>query len=248
MRMFPKVRALCQRVRRPTISVLIGMCLIAPAGAFVVYGGETAADEFEGKLTPVEIGTAQARDAVAMAWRQGVLDRERLRASKKFAARFRIPADLADDIYWAATKERIDPHLAYNLVLAESSFRSGAVSSKGAVGLTQVKPSTATWLFPGTRQVDLLSPRYNLRVGFRYLRRLLDTYGDANLALLAYNRGPARVDSLLSVGENPENGYAEYVLEHDVTRHLEFVSSGHDAAKQPEPQDSVRDAKVTSSS
>jgi Transglycosylase SLT domain len=234
MRMFPKVRALCEKVRRPTISILVGLGLIAPAGALMLFKGETSAKVVTVRLTPVEIGTAQARDAVAMAWRQGVLDRERLSASARYAARFRIPADLADDIYWAATKERIDPHLAYRLVLAESSFRSAAISSKGAVGLTQVKPSTATWLFPGTRHEDLLAPRFNLRVGFRYLRRLLDTYGDANLALLAYNRGPARVDSLLSVGEDPENGYADLVLTGDRTRHEEFVAA-RKAAKSEEP-------------
>jgi soluble lytic murein transglycosylase-like protein len=205
---------------------------IAPAGVFVANAGQTSADIVTDELTPVEIGTAQARDAVAMAWRQGVLDRERLRASGKYAKRFRIPADLADDIYWAATKERIDPHLAYRLVLAESSFRTTAVSSKGAIGLTQVKPSTAVWLIPGTREQDLLSPRYNLRVGFRYLRRLMDTYGDADLALLAYNRGPARVDSLLSAGQDPENGYTDLVMTGDRTRHLEFV----EAKKQAESE------------
>jgi len=240
MRKFPKVRALCENVRRPTISILVGLGLIAPAGALMLFEGATSARIVTDRLTSVEMGTAQARDAVATAWRQGVLDRERLHASARYAASFRIPADLADDIYWAATKERIDPHLAYRLVLAESSFRSAAVSSKGAVGLTQVKPSTATWLFPGARHEDLLAPRFNLRVGFRYLRRLLDTYGDANLALIAYNRGPARVDSLLSAGEDPENGYSDLVLTGDRTRHVEFMAARR-TVKSEEPMDDRQD-------
>ncbi len=52
----------------------------------------------------------------------------------------------------------------------------------------------------------------NLRLGFGYLRMLLDRYGDTRLALLAYNRGPGTVEGLLAAGEDPENGYAERVL------------------------------------
>ncbi len=223
MRTFPKVRALCQRVRRPTITLLVGLGLIAPAGAFMwVDGGAGAVDVTQ---EPQRIAEAQARDAVATAWRQAVLDHERLQRSGQFAASFGIPAGLADDISWAAAKERIDPHLAFRLVRAESGFAAAAVSSVGAVGLTQVKPSTARWLFPGTRREELLEPRFNLRVGFRYLRRLIDTYGDPELALLAYNRGPTRVDSLLSSGADPHNGYAEMVLTGDRTRHAEFVAA-----------------------
>jgi soluble lytic murein transglycosylase-like protein len=173
----------------------------------------------------------QARDAVSMAWRQSILDRDRVKQSGQYAARFNIPVGLADDIHWAAKQERIDPHLAFRLVRAESSFRSGAVSPVGALGLTQVMPATGRWLFPGSDREDLMEPRFNLRVGFRYLRRLLDTYGDPNLALLAYNRGPARVDSLISAGADPANGYTEMVLTGDHTRHAEFVAARREASE-----------------
>jgi len=237
---FPKVRALCQSVRRPTITMLVGFGLIAPAGAFVMYGGEAAATNtktvLETGVDEVVEAEEQARDAVVMAWRQSVLDRERVRVSGQYAVRFRIPLDLADDIHWAARKERIDPHLAYRLVRAESSFRARAISPVGALGLTQVMPATATWLFPDASQEDLLEPRFNLRVGFRYLRYLLDTYDDATLALLAYNRGPGRVDSLLSAGEDPANGYPELVLTGDRTKHAEFVAAKRAAAEAAEEQ------------
>lgn len=222
MHRFPKVWALCRSVRRPTITIFIGLGLIASAGAFVTY---PEPEDKQVVPAPETEAAAQARDAVATAWRQGILDRERMKLSAKFAARFRIPLDLADDIHWAARKERIDPWLAFRLVGVESSFRPAAVSPVGAVGLTQVMPSTARWLFPDTDHDDLFDARFNLRVGFRYLRRLMDTYGDPNLALLAYNRGPARVDSLLQVGVDPANGYAEAVLTGDRTRHLDFVDA-----------------------
>ncbi|HUF67244.1 MAG TPA: lytic transglycosylase domain-containing protein [Longimicrobiales bacterium] len=231
MRTNPKVRALCQRVRRPTIGILAGFGLIAPASAFVVY------DDPDVEIVVVDVDPAAellARETVVAAWRQGVIDRERQQVSRKFAERFRIPADLADDIYWAAVKERIDPQLAFRLVRAESSFKPSAVSPVGAVGLTQVMPATANWLFPGTRRDDLMVPRFNLRVGFRYLRHLLDTYDDPHLALLAYNRGPGRVDSLIDAGEDPGNGYPELVLTGDRTRHAAFVASTRAAAAVPD--------------
>ena len=76
----------------------------------------------------------------------------------------------------AATRERIDPQLAFRLVSVESSFRSYAVSPVGAVGLTQVMPETANWLFPGTRKEDLLVDKNDLQKTF-VLRRILNPMG-----------------------------------------------------------------------
>ena len=59
----------------------------------------------------------------------------------------------------------------------------------------------------------MLEPKTNLRVGFRYLRRLIrDFDGDVRLALLAYNRGEGTVSRLLRRGRDPENGYSGKVL------------------------------------
>ena len=91
-------------------------------------------------------------------------------------------------------------------------------------------PSTADWLVPGTRAEDLFDARYNLRVGFRYLRKLIDTYRDARLALLAYNRGPATVDALVEAGVDPSNGYAHFVLTGDRTPLLEYLERRREAA------------------
>ena len=61
----------------------------------------------------------------------------------------------------------------------------------------------------------------NLRLGFRFLRTLLDKYhGNVKLALLAYNRGPDRVDAILRDGGDPDNGYPRLVLRKNwKTRH-----------------------------
>jgi soluble lytic murein transglycosylase-like protein len=96
----------------------------------------------------------------------------------------------------------------------------------GAVGLTQLLPSTARWMAPGTTRSDLMTPETNLRVGFQYLRYLMDKYGgDEKLALTAYNRGPGTVSKLLARGKNPDNGYAEKVLTGRSALHVRLMNA-----------------------
>jgi len=126
---------------------------------------------------------------------------------------FKVSPTLALQIHAAAVANRIDPKIAFGLVRAESGFRNGATSHVGAIGLTQLMPATARWLQRGVTRSDLRDPEVNLRIGFRYLRDLIDKYeGDTELALTAYNRGPGTVDRVLKRGGNPDNGYADMVL------------------------------------
>jgi soluble lytic murein transglycosylase-like protein len=138
---------------------------------------------------------------------------DRLTAIVSQSARHDIPADLASAIYDTALEEGVEPKLAFSLVRVESRFTDDAVSSAGAVGLTQVMPSTAFWLDPDIGYEDLFRGDTNLRLGFRYLHRMIRQYhGQLDLALLAYNRGPTRVDSIIRAGGNPSNGYERAVL------------------------------------
>ncbi|HET6230485.1 MAG TPA: lytic transglycosylase domain-containing protein [Longimicrobiaceae bacterium] len=126
---------------------------------------------------------------------------------------YRVTPSLAQDIHAAAVESGIDPEVAFGLVKAESSFKSSATSHVGAIGLTQLMPSTARWMEPGTTRSDLRDPETNLRIGFKYLAKLMDRYdGDTRLALTAYNRGPGTVDRVLRRGGDPDNGYADMVL------------------------------------
>ncbi|HEX8432196.1 MAG TPA: transglycosylase SLT domain-containing protein [Longimicrobium sp.] len=146
---------------------------------------------------------------------------ERLREITAYSARYQIPADLAANIQDIARAEGIEPDLAFGLVRAESEFNRHAVSPVGAVGLTQLMPSTAKYFrVKGTTRHDLHDRDTNLRIGFRYLKTLVDKYdGDVRLALLAYNRGPDRVDQLVRRGIDPNNGYVEMVLRKKPGRH-----------------------------
>ena len=125
---------------------------------------------------------------------------------------YKVSSKLAQDIYDLALDAEIDPEVAFGLIRAESGFRTSATSPVGAVGLMQLMPATASWMEPGVSRSKLRDPDTNLRVGFKYLRYLMDKYnGDEKLALLAYNRGPGTVDKALKRGRNPDNGYADFV-------------------------------------
>lgn len=141
------------------------------------------------------------------------LQLDRAEAVMEFSGRYDIPADLAGAVYDISLAEGIEPGLAFRLVSVESRFDLRAHSSAGALGLTQVLPSTARLYEPGLTNDQLYERETNLRLGFRYLHDLLTRYDD-NLerALLAYNRGPSKVQDLLRAGVNPSNGYAQSVM------------------------------------
>jgi len=93
-------------------------------------------------------------------------------------------------IWQASKRHRVDGLLVASIVEAESGFAPDAVSRKGAVGLMQLLPSTGE--IYGAR--DLHDPHVNLEVGSRYLAWLLREFdGDVEMALAAYNAGPAAV-------------------------------------------------------
>ena len=96
----------------------------------------------------------------------------------------------------AATKHRIDPDFLSSVIQAESGFNVRAVSKKGAQGLMQLMPQTATEL--GVN--DSFNPSLNVDAGSRYLRDLFARYNyDAIKALAAYNAGPHRVEQYKGV-------------------------------------------------
>jgi len=91
----------------------------------------------------------------------------------------------------SGTNNGVDPLLLYSVMHQESSFKSHAVSPKGARGLMQLMPGTA--MRYGV--TNIFDPRQNIEGGARYLRFLLDRFdGDVNLALAGYNAGEGAVE------------------------------------------------------
>ena len=127
----------------------------------------------------------------------------------------------------AAERHEVDGLLLAAVVETESRFRPAAVSPRGAVGLMQVLPSTGAMY----GRSDLSDPHVNLDVGSRYLRRLLRDYdGDLELALAAYNAGPAAVERYGGVPPFRETrNYVKRVLR----RYEEHQRSLDDSALAP---------------
>ncbi len=115
----------------------------------------------------------------------------------------RFPLAFHPEIQNAANQQQLDPALIFGLIRQESAFDEFAGSSAGAIGLLQLKPSTAKQIAnelnePWTNDFNLLLPEVNIKYASRYFKKLLDRYnGHYALALAAYNAGPNRVKNWL---------------------------------------------------
>jgi hypothetical protein len=96
-----------------------------------------------------------------------------------------------DNLIWKiAPKYSLDPFLLKGMIWKESTFNPKIISSKGAIGLTQLLPATAKEM----GVVNPYVPQQNIEGGAKYLKLLIDRYqGDIRVALGAYNWGPGNV-------------------------------------------------------
>lgn len=90
----------------------------------------------------------------------------------------------------AARETSVDSSLIHSVIRVESAGNARAESRAGARGLMQLIDSTAKDY--GVKRV--FDPKENILGGSRYLRDLIDRFGDTRLALAAYNAGPANVE------------------------------------------------------
>src|SRR5262247_3308888 len=117
------------------------------------------------------------------------------------------PADTARyaaEIKAAAERYGVSERLVHAVIRVESAFNPKAVSVKGAQGLMQLMPETASML--GVR--NSFDPQQNIDGGVRHLRGLIDRFGnDLPLALAAYNAGEKAVISNRGIPPYPETRY-----------------------------------------
>lgn len=121
------------------------------------------------------------------------------------------------EILAAAQRHGINPAVVAAVMRVESSFRPRARSHAGARGLMQLMPATAARF--GVAVDELYDPERNLEAGVRYLRFLLDRFGnDPVRVFAAYNAGENAVERY--GGVPPYRETRDYVRK--VMRHLGF--------------------------
>ncbi len=132
------------------------------------------------------------------------------------------------DLKKYSSSNGLDPFLVASLIRQESEFNPDAISHANAWGLMQVLPSTGKKLARSMKvrysNEQLLTPNYNLQLGTRYFRELVDHFnGKVEYALAAYNAGTDRVESWLSNGKYRDA--QEFVESIPFTETREYVQS-----------------------
>ena len=139
--------------------------------------------------------------------------------------RVRVPTERDYDhlILEVAALHGVEPGLVKAVIAAESNFKPQAVSRVGAQGLMQLMPATAAELGVD-RPFGVVE---NIDGGVRYLRAMLDRFGDVARALAAYNAGPGAVDRHRGVPPYPETrAYIKRVLEYHRRYQADFDRPG----------------------
>ena len=120
-------------------------------------------------------------------------------------------------VYEESAHHGLDYRLILALMKIESNFQDDAVSSKGARGLLQVKPSVAKFIardagitWDGHRTLD--EPDSNIKIGVHFFSQLIKDFKNINVALRAYNMGPTRMKELSQDNIQSTGGFPGLVM------------------------------------
>jgi soluble lytic murein transglycosylase-like protein len=140
-----------------------------------------------------QLATADVKIVIGPSGRKVIVNEDLAQRARRLSNRLVPVPDRGLEPLIARHSERqnLDPRLVRAVIQAESGYNLRALSNKGAMGLMQLMPATAS----------LLNVRHpydaddNLRGGTAYLRSLLDRFaGSLELAVAAYNAGPGAVE------------------------------------------------------
>ena len=110
------------------------------------------------------------------------------------SAQVPTPDDICRELEQSAAENALPVEFFARVIWQESRFDVQAVSPKGAAGIAQFMPATASW----HGLADPFDPVEALRHSAAYLRELQNRFGNLGLAAAAYNAGPARVSAWLT--------------------------------------------------
>ena len=142
---------------------------------------------------------------------------------------FCFPEPWWETIKAESAKNNLDPYLVASLIRQESEFNPSVVSYANAYGLMQLLPSVGKAMareegMSHFQTFQLLDPETNIRLGTRYLRKMLDKFGGVQeYALAAYNAGDSRVADWQAAG--PYQGMDEFVESIPFTQTREYVEA-----------------------
>lgn len=115
------------------------------------------------------------------------------------------PFNFKNEILACSQKHSFAPELIASIINVESSFNEKARSNKDAIGLMQIKLTTANYVSNLNQQNEiteneLFKPAINIELGCQYLNYLVKKFKDIDTSLAAYNAGETRVRSWLNSG------------------------------------------------
>ncbi|MBQ8615355.1 MAG: lytic transglycosylase domain-containing protein [Clostridia bacterium] len=136
---------------------------------------------------------------------------------------FTHPLKFETEIVECSKNFNLSPELVASLINVESSFNENSRSNKDAIGLMQLKLSTANYMNELNSQDDiteneLFNPKMNINLGCQYLRYLINKFENINTALASYNAGETRVRSWLNSGIYSTDGKTLSYIPYEETR------------------------------
>jgi soluble lytic murein transglycosylase-like protein len=144
-------------------------------------------------LSTALVAAGDVRIVVRASGRKVILNESSVQRSRRLSAKLAALPDagLEPMIARHSDAQNLDPKLVRALIQAESGYNARAVSNKGAIGLMQLMPDTASEL----KVRNPYDPDQNIRGGTLYLRQMIDHFaGKVELAIAAYNAGPGAVE------------------------------------------------------
>ena len=152
-------------------------------------------------------------------------------SSYKLYLVFTHPLKFKEEIVFCAKDYDLSPELIASVINVESSFKETAKSNKNAIGLMQIKLTTANYLNKlnnqdEIREEELFVPSTNIKYGSQYLKYLIDKFENIQTALASYNAGETRVRSWLNSGIYSTDGKTlSYIPYEETKNYVEKINN-----------------------